>query len=366
MRTAPLDNMRGVGKRLAIGVVLIERHVTQYERVTRRSGRTRVMRKSALLIAMLFAHPAHAGEPFRLGLPVSCEIGKTCWVQQYPDHDPAPGFTDYMCGSQTYDGHDGTDIRVLDTTSLIDVIAAAPGTVKAVRDGVADHLMLTPEDRKTVGNRECGNGVVIAHDGGWETQYCHLRQGSLAVKSGDTVETGTRLGRVGYSGMAAFPHVHLTVRKDGKSLDPFSNTDDGTACGTTRNSLWTDEAGAALTYAMGQLLRTGFATRKVEIEALETGGLSDVAIGNDPPALVIYGWAINLAKDDVITLTLEGPGSIRAENSVKLDRPKAQYLLFTGKQRPAGGWTKGEYYGYIEVRNGTELRLSRSVAINLD
>ena len=324
------------------------------------------MRKSALLIAILFAHPAHAEEPFRLGLPIACEIGKTCWVQQYPDHDPSAGFTDYRCGSQTYNGHDGTDIRVLDSTSLIDVIAAAPGTVKAVRDGVADHLMLTPEDREQVGNRECGTGVVIDHDGGWETQYCHMRQGSLAVKSGDRVETGTRLGRVGYSGMAAFPHVHLTVRKDGKSLDPFSNPDDGTACGAVRNSLWTDEAAAALTYARGQLLRTGFATRKVEMAELETGELSDEAIGVNFPALVVYGWAINLAKDDVITLQLKGSGRVLAENSIKLDRPKAQYLLFTGKQRPAGGWTKGEYYGYIEVRNGTELRLSRSFAIIVD
>ncbi len=324
------------------------------------------MRNAAVFIAMLLIHPAQAAEPFRLDLPLDCEIGRTCWVQQYPDHDPTSGFKDYACGSQTYDGHDGTDIRVLDTASLINVIAAAPGTVKAVRDGVADHLMLTPEDREQVGNRECGNGVVIAHDGGWETQYCHLRQGSLAVKPGDHVETGTTLGQVGYSGMAAFPHVHLTVRKDGKSLDPFSNPDDGTACGTTRNSLWTDDAAVALAYANGQLLRTGFAASKIEIAVLETGALGDSPLGADWPALVGYGWVINLAKGDVVSLYLAGPEGFAAENTVTLDRAKAQYVLFAGKKRPVSGWPKGDYEARFEIRNGTELKLTRTWSQRLE
>ena len=313
----------------------------------------------SLLLPLLLASAAHAEmATLKLGLPIACAIGKDCWVQQYPDHDPSGGVADYACGTQTYDGHDGTDIRIRDTAAAADVIAAAAGTVKAVRDGVTDHLMLTPEDRKAVGNKECGNGVLLVHGDGWETQYCHMRRGSVSVKAGDKVTAGTRLGEAGYSGMAAFPHVHLTVRKDGKSLDPFAMTGDQEKCGVGRTALWTDEALAALTYAKGSLLRTGFAPGGVEIGALETGEQKDAAFADDWPALVAYGWAINLSKGDAVTVTLTGPEGISAENSVTLDRAKAQYLLFAGQKRPAPGWPKGDYEGTVEIRNGPDIKLT--------
>ena len=317
------------------------------------------MRKRFLLIFLLLPGSA-LGETavLKLGLPIACEFGKTCWVQQYPDHDPSGGIADYACGTQTYDGHDGTDIRIRDTAATADVIAAAAGAVKAVRDGVPDHLMLTPDDRKAVGNKECGNGVLLAHGDGWETQYCHMRKGSVSVKAGDKVMAGTRLGEAGYSGMAAFPHVHLTVRKDGKSLDPFRMTGDQDKCGIDRVVLWTDEALAALSYAKGSLLRTGFAPGGVEIGALETGKHRDEAFADDWPALVAFGWAINLSEGDAVTVTLAGPAGISAENSVTLDRAKAQYLLFAGQKRPAPGWPKGDYEGTVEVRNGPDIKLT--------
>lgn len=319
------------------------------------------MKHWAMMIVLLLAPGiAHGAETFRLGLPVACDVGKTCWVQQYPDRNPGAGATDYACGSQSYDGHDGTDIRVLDTSSLVDAVAAAGGAVKAVRDGVTDHLMLTPEDREAVGNRECGNGAVIDHGDGWETQYCHLRNGSLAVKPGDRVKAGTRLGLVGYSGMAAFPHLHLTLRHNGKARDPFRIADDAATCGSAGDMLWDDEARAVLRYAKGQVLRAGFADGRVDIAALETGGFNDAEVGEDSPALVVYAWVINLSKDDVMTLSLTGPDGVVAENSVTLDRAKAQYLLFAGTKRRAGSaWPKGEYRGRLEIRSGAELRLEK-------
>ncbi len=59
-------------------------------------------------------------------------------------------------------------------------------------------------------DRECGNGVVIAHAGGWETQYCHMAQGGLAVKPDQPVTTGQTLA-VGLSGLTEYPHLHFTV-----------------------------------------------------------------------------------------------------------------------------------------------------------
>lgn len=299
-------------------------------------------------------------ETLRLDLPVACDIGRTCWLQQYADHDPSAGVSDYACGSLSYDGHDGTDIRIRDTTTRADVVAAADGVVRAVRDGVADRLMKTAADRAAVGNQECGNGVVIDHGGGWETQYCHMRAGSIAVKAGDGVRVGERLGGVGYSGMAAFPHVHLSVRHNGDEIDPFVGQPPGQqSCGQSANPLWTDDAMAALTYTPGHIIRTGFAGNAVQLDDLENGTLSD-----DPPAaewtaLVAYAWAINLQAGDEIRVTITGPGGFAAENSATLDRAKAQYMLFAGKKRPKQGWRPGTYNAAVVVRNHKGIRLQQ-------
>ena len=106
------------------------------------------------------------------------------------------------------------------------MLAAAAGVVKAVRDGVAD-VNVRVIGFGSVAGHECGNGVVIAHDGGWETQYCHLAKGSVRCTTGERVETGTPLGLVGLSGQTEFPHLHFSVRHNGATVDPFAVWRDG-------------------------------------------------------------------------------------------------------------------------------------------
>lgn len=317
-----------------------------------------------LLVAFILASPAFADAP-RLGLPITCEVGKTCWVQQYVDHDPSGAVRDYACGAQTYDGHDGTDIRVRDITSSADVIAAAGGTVKAVRDGVVDKLIQSDADRQAVADRECGNGVLISHDDGWETQYCHMRQGSVVVKAGDAVSLGQKLGMVGYSGMAEFPHIHLTVRAGNKVVDPFRSGADETQCGQPENPQWTEAALAALAYRKSDILALSLASGAVKMEQLE-GGLLDAVPSNNWPAMVAYVWAINLQKGDTVNIQLHGPAGVTAENNVTLDRAKAQYLLFAGKKRPAGGWPKGIYMVRVDVSNAGKTRLDKKWEVFID
>ena len=118
-----------------------------------------------------------AGE-FRLQSPIACEIGEDqpCYVQYYPDTDPGPGVSDFACGGLSYNGHKGTDFALRSLAQLdqdVAVLAAADGTVRGMRDGMPDQIA-TPETADQIAGKECGNGVVIAHEGGWETQYCHL------------------------------------------------------------------------------------------------------------------------------------------------------------------------------------------------
>ena len=67
------------------------------------------------------------------------------WHDLYPnnfvDLDPGPGVRDYMCGTQTYDGHTGTDSDIRSFRELdigVPVFAALDGRVISVQDGEYD------------------------------------------------------------------------------------------------------------------------------------------------------------------------------------------------------------------------------------
>src|SRR5262245_48299716 len=218
-----------------------------------------VMRHTApLLLALLLPAPAGAIE---LGLPAQCTLGQDCFVQQFADDDTQPGeVADPFCGSATYDGHDGTDLRLLsmaDVARGVPVVAVADGKVLRGRDGVPDRLVTTEADQAAVADKECGNGMVVDLGGGYEVQYCHMRQGSLTVKPGDTVKRGDKLGEIGASGMAAFPHVHLTVRLNGQKIDPVTGHDIAAGClkpGETGEPLFAPDVMTALNRGEAQVI----------------------------------------------------------------------------------------------------------------
>ena len=308
------------------------------------------------------ARAADAGAP-KLSLPVDCRIGETCFIQQYVDVDPSSGAQDYRCGVAAYDGHQGIDIRVLSTrvpeTRATAVIAAADGIVRGVRDGMSDGLR--GRDDNSIAGRECGNGVVIDHDGGLQTQYCHLKEGSVRVRRGDRVTRGQRLGDVGYSGLAQFAHVHMTVRRAGVVVDPFlgrpaalgCNTKDGASAAST---MWTQEAAAALVYREGELIEVGFAAGPVSPRDAETGAV--VPVDRSSAALVVYARAINLQAGDRLALRLAGPGGIAVETPGEaVGSKKAHFVGFAGKRLTAPRWPAGTYRGEAQV-----VRAGRIVA----
>src|SRR6185436_18027159 len=151
-------------------------------------GPGNIMKTSlALIFAPALGSGAEVETPIALALPLACEFGKTCFIQQYFDHDPSPGALDYRCGPMSYDGHDGVDLRVPTLAAQrtgVPVLAAAEGVVRGVRDGMPD-VSIRAAGIESVRGRECGNGVVLLHAGGWETQYCHMAKDSLRVKNGE-------------------------------------------------------------------------------------------------------------------------------------------------------------------------------------
>lgn len=61
--------------------------------------------------------------------------------------------------------------------------------------------------------------VVIDHGGGWETRYAHAS--AVDVRPRDRVERGQMVARVGATGTATGPHLHLEVRVGGVARDPL-------------------------------------------------------------------------------------------------------------------------------------------------
>jgi hypothetical protein len=317
----------------------------------------------AAAILVLLAAPARA---FDLGLPIACALGEDCFVQQYADRDPGPGVRDYACGPATYDGHDGTDIRVktlVDVARGVAVVASAPGTVKALRDGMPDRLIVGDADRAAIKDRECGNGVVIDHGDGWETQYCHMKEGSVAVAKGAKVVAGDRLGDVGYSGMAQFPHVHLTVRRNGKELDPFA-PGDASACRLADDNLWDATVRERLAYTGGDVLTLGFTPKALELDEVLSQPVP--APDSRSPALAAFAWLINLRQGDRIAVTLNGPDGEMATNEVTLDRNKAAYLLFAGKKLRDERWPSGSYTARVLVTREGSNFIDRKETLKLE
>src|SRR5262249_8503814 len=232
-----------------------------------------------------------------LQLPIKCEIGVTCEIQNYLDLDPSPKARDYQCGSRTYDGHKGIDIRLpsmREQRAGVDVLAAAPGRVLRRRDEMPD-ISIREGGVEAVKDRECGNGVVIDRGDGWETQYCHMAQGSIVVKPGDTVEASQPIGHVGLSGMTEFPHLHFGVTFRKMLVEPFAFEAPPGSCGGG-HSIWAPSLQAALAYKPRAVLNTGFANGKVEMGTVEGG---EVAAPTRQTPLVGYVRTIGAKAGDI-------------------------------------------------------------------
>ncbi len=318
------------------------------------------------LLTVGAAAAADTGSAPLLEVPVDCRIGAACVVQNYVDQDPGPGAEDHTCGPLSYDGHKGTDIRVAGRPEMaagVAVLAAAPGVVRALRDGEADRAAAQA-------GPDAGNAVVLDHGGGWESQYSHLRRGSVAVATGQRVAAGTRLGLIGWSGRAEFPHVEFALRHHGRAIDPFTGAPAGGGCGRAQAPLWSPAAQAALAYQAGGLLRAGFAAEAPELARALDGAYDAPRNNTRAPALVFWAVAWGLREGDRETIRLIAPdGRALAERSGALPRNKAQWLRYIGKKRNDAEFPPGRYRGEYRVtreadgRRVTVVEVSRTIEL---
>lgn len=101
---------------------------------------------------------------------------------------------------KAYVRHEGLDFVVSASSK---VLASAPGVVVEVQN-----------------SKKFGRMVEISHEGGYTTIYAHLE--SVAVRAGQNVVAGQKIGAVGMSGKAFAPHLHYEVRHSSRELDPVN------------------------------------------------------------------------------------------------------------------------------------------------
>ncbi|RMB07723.1 M23 family metallopeptidase [Eilatimonas milleporae] len=330
-----------------------------------------------------------AGAPV-LERPIDClaSPGGRCWIQTFMDHDLEDGVSDSYCGSRTDNrsnrfgqAHQGLDIGPLDWAAWdtdIRVLAAAAGTVRGTRDGLAD-AQVTKDGRDALEPQACGNGVRIDHGGGWQTMYCHLKQGSVSVSQGQRVEAGQPLGLVGSSGLSSFPHLHFQVmRQEGTDdpatrrlipYDPYTGAALTEPCVVRRRPLWSAAALRDLPYTHLHIIKFGFAGQAPNFQnLLKDLRPMDSFTPKEGQPLYAFAYTAGTAPGDTIKLHVEdGRGRTLLSGTLPLKKRAGRHWAaadvtqgrsFKRLKTAEGAWPDGPYRLVVSVvdssRDGVE------------
>ena len=91
----------------------------------------------------------------------------------------------------------------------IDFLGNTGDPIKAVMRGTVLNTSHDPN---------LGNFIILGH-GEYQTLYAHLS--AFSVKTGDTVEQGQEIGKVGNTGYTTNPHLHFEVFRNAKRINPL-------------------------------------------------------------------------------------------------------------------------------------------------
>lgn len=211
---------------------------------------------------ILFASSTEAAVLFRL--PLATDTA----VHYYYDHNTSSGIDDWKCGSETYNGHRGTDYSGGPRGKAI--YAAAVGTLSYRIDGFGDGYKGSPD------GGGFGNYVRLAHAESMMTYYGHMTSGSVTKKAiGSSIACGEQVGGVGTSGSSTGFHLHFEPRVSGTADDPYSGS-----CGGPI-SWWVNQNGGHPT------------------TTCQGGGSGKTAVTRDNPSAAFTGtWATATGATD--------------------------------------------------------------------
>lgn len=302
---------------------------------------------------------------FHMSSPVNCDALDLCFVQNYVDQKDGPQWQDYTCGPLSYDGHTGTDIRVSyeDMLRGVPVRAVADGIVIQLRDGMED-VSLHSADKAPLRGRNSGNVVYIDHNGGYESQYSHLKKGSISVRKGDVVRRGQVIGMVGLSGKTVFPHVELSVSVSGKPIDPFLG-ERVHGCNAAGQPLWDEDAQRMLAYqphgALGAAFVNGIPNLKTVL--LRPKRPFYPGLGN---RMTFWAAMFGVREGDLFQLSITGPsGKVLTQRDETVSSNLAQKISGVSVVTKQS-WPPGNYVGrcvLTPVGPGEPITITRTIHV---
>ena len=168
---------------------------------------------------------------------------------------------------------------------------------------------------------------------------------------------GQQLGLVGMSGEANFPHVHLTVRRAGASIDPFTGGPGGEGCGEPGTPLWAPALLGRLAHDEVPIAVVGLADHLPDRDAIVAGtARAEAAVHRRAgagrlrpglrPARGATGWRSPILGPD---------GGQVSEAGFDLDEAAPRATRAAGRRRPAAGWAPGTYRVEARVRRGERI-----------
>jgi murein DD-endopeptidase MepM/ murein hydrolase activator NlpD len=97
------------------------------------------------------------------------------------------------------------------------------GKIVAVQNNIPDNeyegkIVKAPKLAPNADPDGMGNYVIIAHANGEYSMLLHMEKGSIKLKRGQIVKAGDKIGTVGFSGEAIYPHLHYSVTNGAKEL----------------------------------------------------------------------------------------------------------------------------------------------------
>lgn len=288
----------------------------------------------ALFLLILFVSlPIKAIE---LQFPVACEIMSNCWITNHVDlRGSSKQNEDYMCGQKVSNDNKSTHISLGSLSDLEKnhaIIAAADGVVRTAAN---------------IGGF-CGYRVLIEHEKGWETSYCHLKPETLVVRSGQKVQKGQIIGAVGMSGQTPWPRLSFAVLRNGMIFDPFSGRTNIEGCTAKSVPLW--HGGLNPPYEPAHVTSVGFTVGYPSNPQILYGMEAASEISSETKQIALWAMMMNILEGDDIHIQITNPkGEIFDETHIKSKTNKQYYPIYFSANRKNLLWDIGKYIGKITV-----------------
>ncbi len=290
-----------------------------------------------------------------LQFPVGCQIMGNCWITNHVDLRGNTNLKeDYMCGQKVTHNNKSTHISLESLSALdqnIPVTAAADGVVTIARN---------------VGGF-CGQRILIEHEKGWETSYCHLKSDAFVVREGQNVVQGQIMAAVGQSGQADWPRLSFAVIRNDMIFDPFSGRTNIEGCTAQSKPLW--KGGLNPIYEPANITSIGFTVERPKSRFIEYGINPAISVSSEAPEITLYGMMMNVLRGDIIDLKITAPtGRIVREETIDVKANLDRLPLHMNAERGNLLWDMGYYRGDITITryvNGNKITLGKFTNVEI-